>query len=414
MGLRISFIAIVLFSFVTIAVAQDRRNARFGSPDAVDNQLATDAEEEDALIEFELFNPYFDFKSRLQKDLELTFGIDYTHVYVSASNTLPRAEDDAAGGMVRFFGSWDLVGRESGNTGALVWKGEHRHRSTEVAPKDLSFQTGYAGIYDAPFSDEQFRVTNLYWRQRFKEPRMTFMAGFLDVTDYLDAFGLGSPWLHFQNLAFSTGSAAIDLPNDATLGVAGSGMITDNLYIIASITNAVSDATKPFDGFDSAGDEEYFKSVEIGWTTSPDRIVLDNVHLTFWHTDDRESLGTPDGWGVNFSASYFVADEWMPFIRGGYTDESGSLLERSVSVGVGYQPQEHRNRNLIAVAANWGRANPESFGNDDDQYALELFYRLQLTREIALTPNVQLIVDPALNPDDDSIWVGGIRGRLAL
>jgi porin len=39
---------------------------------------------------------------------------------------------------------------------------------------------------------------------------------------------------------------------------------------------------------------------------------------------------------------------------------------------------------------------------------------LQLTQELAITPDIQLLIDPALNPDEDSIWVFGLRARLAL
>ncbi len=35
-------------------------------------------------------------------------------------------------------------------------------------------------------------------------------------------------------------------------------------------------------------------------------------------------------------------------------------------------------------------------------------------RETALTTDVQLLLDPALNPQDDSIWVLGLRLRIAL
>jgi porin len=50
----------------------------------------------------------------------------------------------------------------------------------------------------------------------------------------------------------------------------------------------------------------------------------------------------------------------------------------------------------------------------DDQYTAELFYRLQLTQNLAITPDVQLIIDPALNPDEDNIWVFGLRRRMAF
>jgi len=50
----------------------------------------------------------------------------------------------------------------------------------------------------------------------------------------------------------------------------------------------------------------------------------------------------------------------------------------------------------------------------DDQYATEVYYRWQVAEEIAITPSAQLLIDPALNPDDDTLWVFGLRARLAF
>ena len=50
----------------------------------------------------------------------------------------------------------------------------------------------------------------------------------------------------------------------------------------------------------------------------------------------------------------------------------------------------------------------------DDQYAAEVYFRWQVADEIAITPSVQLLIDPALNPDEDQIWVGGVRMRVAF
>ena len=37
-----------------------------------------------------------------------------------------------------------------------------------------------------------------------------------------------------------------------------------------------------------------------------------------------------------------------------------------------------------------------------------------LSQHFAITPDLQYIKDPALNPDDDSIWIAGVRARLTL
>ena len=57
-----------------------------------------------------------------------SFGVDYSTVFLGATESLGR--DESGGGMVRFFGSWELAGGES-HTGTLVWKVEHRHGYTD-------------------------------------------------------------------------------------------------------------------------------------------------------------------------------------------------------------------------------------------------------------------------------------------
>ncbi len=72
-------------------------------------------------------------------------------------------------------------------------------------------------------------------------------------------------------------------------------------------------------------------------------------------------------------------------------------------------------KNLLGFGLNWGRPSESSFGPDlDEQWTVELFYRWQLTPDLAVTPDIQFIVDPALNPDEDQLWVFGLRLRLAL
>jgi porin len=107
----------------------------------------------------------------------------------------------------------------------------------------------------------------------------------------------------------------------------------------------------------------------------------------------------------------------MPFFRAGYADGGNSLLGTSVSAGLAFQlnPVGADAGNLLGFGANWGKPNETVFGSGlDDQYGLEVFYRLQLTKELAITPDLQFVINPALNPDRDNAWVLGLRARLAL
>jgi porin len=43
-----------------------------------------------------------------------------------------------------------------------------------------------------------------------------------------------------------------------------------------------------------------------------------------------------------------------------------------------------------------------------------VFYRFHLTEHLALTPDVQLVCNPALNPSEDFVWALGFRMRVAF
>lgn len=43
-----------------------------------------------------------------------------------------------------------------------------------------------------------------------------------------------------------------------------------------------------------------------------------------------------------------------------------------------------------------------------------MFYRFHLTPNLAVTPDLQYIKDPALNPRETELWVAGLRVRLTF
>jgi porin len=402
----LAVLCILTFTVQAAEPTTDNRVRPLLSTDEVENQITMDRKA-NPLYQSRLFAPIKEWRNGVAERTGFNWSLDYSAVFMGVSDS--PGEDSAGSGMVRFFGFWDLVNRGGPNKGSLNWKVEHRHKYTDIPVSGLGFASGYVGLFEAPFSDQGTRLTNLYWKQYFAEGKWAFVGGFLDATDFVDVYLLASPWTGFNNFMFSTGSAAMDLPNDAALGVAAGGMVSGNLYIQAGIADANSDPTEPFDNL--LKDSDFFKWVEIGFTPGQQKVYFDNLHITFWHIDERLN-GTLDGWGINASWQRWIDDTWLPFIRGGYTEDSGSLLERSITVGVGYQPVPMRG--VIGFGFNWGRPNETSFGDIDDQYTTELFWRYQLTTELAVTPSIQYIKDPALNPAEDSLWAFGFRARLVL
>lgn len=379
--------------------------------DQVDNRIAIDKKTKPSFLELPFLQPYFDFKNNVEEKTGLNFALDYTSVFFKTSSDIGARS--ASGGIFRFYGSWDLVGKNSGNSGALVYKLEHRHKYSAIPLSSLGLDMGYVGLIAAPFNNSGYRTQNLYWRQRLANGRLAIVTGFLDVTDFLDVYGLASPWMHFMNFSFSTGVAAVNLPNDGYLGIGIGGWITKNIYAIAGIGDLNGNTANVFEGFNTFfNNNEYFKHAEIGISSAKEYIVLDNIHATFWQRDETSATGDPDGWGFVISGTKYINETWLPFARFAYTKDAGSFLQKALALGIGYQPNP--GNHLLSFGYSWGQTNETTFGIAEDQHTFELFYRLQLSKRIAITPDVQFIVNPALNDQQSTIFLYGIRGRIAL
>jgi len=387
-GIQNRLIALLLLGLVSSV--SHAKETGFGSPDAVPNQLAEDE------------ISWSDFKKGLTEE-GLNFSID--SVTLAANQSLPGADDNASGGMLRFYGQWDVTGKGTASTGSPIWKLEHRHAYTDTSPKDFLFGAGALGLDVPPFSDEETRLTNFYWKQRLNDGRSTIVAGMLDSTDYVDVFVLASPWTGFVNFAFSTGTTTIALPGDAALGAAGATMLGDQFFVIGGLVDMLSDPTDPLEGFETFFDDnQYFKSIEFGWTPDQKNIYTDNIHVTIWHADESETQGTAEGQGYNLSYSRLFG-QWLPFIRGGYSEDAGTLAAKSISLGTGYFGLGGES-NKLGVGFNWAEIDAA-----DDQYTTEIFYLVKATKWLEVTPDIQWIKNPALNADESSITVLGLRGR---
>jgi len=382
-------------------------------PDAVPNQLIDDQADKPDLVGTEPVGKRWDeWKARLKERSGFDFGVDYNALGFAATESL--GDDTSASGVFRIYGTWDLIGRDGPNTGSLVFKIENRHTYTDVPPSEFGPEIGYAGLNHCCFSDAGWRATHLFWQQRFADGRGVSYIGWLDITDYVDVYALASPWTGFSNLAFATGSGSMGGLPDGAFGAMVGGFLTDQVYTVGGIADANADASDLGGGLDTFfNDFETFKTLELGWTSAQEQLFLDNAHITLWQIDERDEAGTPDGWGVNFSLTKAVADHWLPFLRGGWAEDGASLYQGSLSAGFGYSSVP--GRDLLGVGLNWSRPNRDTFGAKlDDQYTLEVFQQWQVTERVQITPSVQLIKDPALNPSEDFTAVFGLRGRIAF
>lgn len=151
---------------------------------------------------------------------------------------------------------------------------------------------------------------------------------------------------------------------------------------------------------------EFFTFAQLDLTPTIKERYFKNVHVTLWYVDEREEAGVPESQGVAVGANWTFYEKLMPFIRVGWSDGEAPLMNATATAGL---IRRIHKADLLGFGFNWGDQS-----NDDlkDQYSSELFYRFQFSQNLAFTPSLQLLIDPALNPDEDQIWVFGLHRRL--
>ena len=380
----------------------------FGGPGSTESLLAEDDADVDPAIRIPAFDralkPWFDWKHRINEKIGLEFGVAYTALFQGASVAPADAEDVAASGILRFSGRWALVKRDAKNTGTLAFSIDHRRAYTDIAPSDLGFSAGYLGIPGTLFSDVDTVLVDLNWQQYFNDRKTGLIIGRYDPNDYIDVLGYANPWASFQNLSLLF-NASIALPDSST-GIGIGHWIANqwNLALAVNDVNGTVSQLKFFDDFD-----ELYTTVEVSWSPSREERFQKNVHMTLWHADKRVDEGVAESEGIAIGANWTFRDKWMPFIRAGWSNGSAPLYNETVTVGVTYDFASRSD--LVGVGINWGKPSDNSL---DDQIGSEFFYRFQLAENLAITPSLQLLVDPALNPDEDLIAIIGLRARLTF
>ncbi len=129
----------------------------------------------------------------------------------------------------------------------------------------------------------------------------------------------------------------------------------------------------------------------------------------FWYVDEREHLGIDSSSGFVLSANVTIDDVFMPFIRYGRSQGPAPLAKSALTGGFIYYFPDTKDLAGFAVAWN----DPAATGLDP-QTTLEAFYRYQLSDNIAITADLQYLINPAASPNQDNVTIFGLRARFAL
>ena len=386
-----------------------RPNPILRGPDDVELRIEADSQPKEATFDFPAFDkflkPWTDWKAHMAEKHRFRLGFDYQPVGQWANNTV--GDDSAVGGILRGYSSWDIWGKDNpSRTGTFDVRVEHRHRiGNDLPPESLAPNFGWLGTTAPDWTDQGLGLPIFMLRQRLDignapiELRVGRMSAFsqFDITPYSDNLTT------FQNNSLIL-NPTIGYPAAGSFGVGGYvGIPKSKFYALGM----VMDANGSYDdlGFESIEEGEFFSAIEFGWTDQEQSglaYLFNNVHVAIWHNERS-------GEGVALTGTYTFTEQRLGlFARLGWTSQDTSTLyEKYAAAGV---TKNVFRDSMMGLGVSWGQPP----GSDDDQVATEVFYKWQLSQNLALTPSIQVLFNPALNPDDDVISVFGLRARVTF
>ena len=372
----------------------------FGNELSVGGALKENASEKPSFLEYSL-QEWYDAKREIKKEYGIAYDTSYTSIYQTANESL--GDKSAGGGLFQINMQYKPKNQNKEYSGSLNFRVENRHNYTNASLHDFGGEVGSAMPTVYAFNDMKWGVIQLYWEQSLTED-FKFIIGRLQPIAYIDSYAFISPFTGFLNQSFSW-APTMAIPASG-FGIAGGTMLNDNIYLTASLSDANADNTKV--GFDTFfQDREYFKHVEFGFIKSLKEREINNVHMTLWHSDEREKAKKDSAWGVGVSGSWKFEKKWVPFIRASYSDGNITALSHMISTGIGYQFDP---KSQLALGLSWGKP---SSGNRD-QITSEIFYRMNISKNLQVTPDIQYIKNPSNNLNTDSIFLAGLRLRVLL
>jgi len=285
---------------------------------------------------------------------------------------------------------------------------------------------------DNPGSD-RFRLLEAYYTQDFLDGRLSLVIGktepfiMVDDNEYanseveqfvgkpfvnnpiLDGEDIFAPMVGFTlNLTDSLSLSGVVQSNDkGGISWSGSEWYVEDKSIYDDVLDmpfyAVQLTLSPkFGGF--SGNYRLYL-----WDDSADHIKIGEV------TDDpNRKPSTDDGYGFGISFDQKITDNIGIFGRAAWANDEVYEVEQFYSIGasvrglIGSRKDDTFGVGIAALIPN------DKLENDDTEWHLEAYYRLRVSENLSITPDVQYIINPHGNGSSDNIVAGTIKAEFSF
>jgi porin len=364
------------------------------------------SEESGALVKPDPLQVMADFVNDIRGQLEgygITIDLGLTSVFQAASDTVDE-QDTLWSFSYDFAGEWMMVNDPNLGEGGLGWLVEGGRPLGNNRFEDLSANVGSnLGIND-DLDSESIVVSEFWWQHNFRD-QFLFTIGKIDETAFFDTNRVANDETTQFLATPLVNNTAIAFPENG-LGLNATYFPDEFWYVSAGAhdSNSVS-RHAPFETIDN---EEFFVAAEAGVMPEFQGLGQGAYRLMVWTTEIEDERGS----GVAFSMDQEIMPKVVPFFRIGYSDNGEINAYRyAASGGVGFEQPFGRVNDMFGIGYAW--ADPVD-NTVEEESIFEMFYRLQLTDTVQITPDVQVVFDPAGNTEEQTVVIGGVRAQVSF
>ncbi|TDJ46180.1 MAG: hypothetical protein E2O50_00310 [Gammaproteobacteria bacterium] len=172
----------------------------------------------------------------------------------------------------------------------------------------------------------------------------------------------------------------------------------------------------------------FFYGLEFGYDWRRGKANFDHLHLLVFYSDKQDTqhpiFANKAGGGFKLAGS----KQWDRLVAyGSYTHNTAegggfgvTLMEKMLTGSIAVQ-RPLAIRGEVGIGASWGEPiDGVTLGGlpqhqpAEDQYGMEFYWKILLTQDLWITPNLQFIINPTFNPNTDSIVIPGFKFRFFL
>ncbi|MDC0429116.1 carbohydrate porin [Phycisphaerales bacterium] len=386
-----------------------------------------------------LLAPLRNAESWTKQNAGLSWNIYYTLLYQHATRTNDGLGRDAGNGRLDINFDWvifDEPGLGRGNIGFLLRSGVELGQSNDYA---MGNAVGAAPVnLNALQWTYPASIDLLYWQQGWCEDRVVATVGKVHPNQYIQLSQVANDESRqFLAGAFDGLNTLGSTLGTYTAGAAIQAVPIDGLYINAMWADPDGG---PDEGFGSLGDGSWWAAAQVGLTPVFEGLdgsdVTGNWNLVFAGTNrgvetstlQTQTQGQSNGMGFGLllqqglTATSENSNEWSwgvmveqgltsdfdLLLQYGSSTDGMSAIDRQFNAAFRWDRPFGRRDEAIGAGFSWSRPTDLYEPGRREIMLFETYYRIQLTESMQLSPDLQVVLQPATGANRP-VYVFGIR-----